>query len=196
MKITINNSSKKKTGNAHKNHTKQNDFKLLLFLLPHNEKIMFYEIRYIHVCPRLDRKKNKLVMKQKVKFTSIFNSSSNKILKYCCDIRIKKVCVHLIADCEASPRERPREVFFELFLSYENGKDIKVALHFAKSLFFGYIAKFCILQALVPILAIGVVKKMQFLVIFDFHLRMLYSLFNIVFCFFGFSKVRKSSFTP
>jgi hypothetical protein len=43
----------------------------------------------------------------------------------------------------------------ELFLSYENGKDIKVALNFSSFCFFGYIVKICILQALVLILAIG-----------------------------------------
>ena len=60
-----------------------------------------------------------------------------------------------------------------MFLSYENDKDIKVALKFSKFLF-GYIAKICILQAMVSILAIGLgkkLKKMQFLVISDLHCK-------------------------
>jgi hypothetical protein len=45
-------------------------------------------------------------------------------------------------------------------LSYENDKDIKTVLKFSKFLFdFGYIAKICILQALVLILAFGLENK-------------------------------------
>ena len=48
----------------------------------------------------------------------------------------------------------------DLFLSSKNCKDNKVVLNYVKFLFFfGYIAKICVLQALVPILAIALLKS-------------------------------------
>jgi hypothetical protein len=48
----------------------------------------------------------------------------------------------------------------DLFLSYENGKDIKNVLNFSKFLFFLVtIAKIYIFKALVPILAIDLKEK-------------------------------------
>jgi hypothetical protein len=67
-------------------------------------------------------------------------------------------------------------------LSCENGKDIKVVLNFSKFLV-TLIAKICILQAIVPILAISlgnkIKEKMQILVIFDFHFK---DVIFIIFC--------------
>ncbi len=66
-----------------------------------------------------------------------------------------------IVDCEASRIARPRE----LFLSYENGKDIKVVLNFLKFLFF--LVTYCSKNlhfasaTVVPILAIGLGKKIK-----------------------------------
>jgi hypothetical protein len=103
-----------------------------------------------------------------------------------------------IIDREAS---RTSRVVLELFLSYENGKDIKVVLNFSKSFcFFSYIAKFCISQALVPILAIGLgkknKKKKQILVIFNFHFKdVRFIILRCFLFFFGFHKRQEITFT-
>ena len=64
--------------------------------------------------------------------------------------------------------------------------------------FFGYIAKICILQALVLILAIGLgkknKKKMQFLVIFDLRFKDVICIILTCFLFFWFSWSQEITF--